>query len=132
MWKSVAVVVGSYILSVVLVLASDPILSRIFPGDFAKGNIPSNTALMASTALFVLASIFCGWVCARFSPSRPEKHVLWFFILGEVMGICATIVNWNKGYPHWYLIAWLLTFPVSCWIGLMLVRRRSGEAPAIG
>src|SRR4051812_47308731 len=119
MWKSVAVVVGSYILSVVLVLASDPILSRIFPGDFIRGNIPSNTALMASTVLFVLASILCAWICARFAPSRAEKHVLWFFILGEVMGIGATIPNWNKGWPHWYSLAWLLTWPVSCWIGLM-------------
>jgi hypothetical protein len=132
MWKSVAVVVGSYILSVVLVLASDPILSRIFPGEFVRGNIPSNTALMASTILFVLASIFCAWLCARFAPSRAEKHVLWFFILGEVMGLGMTIPNWNKGWPHWYSVAWLLTWPVSCWIGLMLARRRSGEAPAIG
>jgi hypothetical protein len=132
MWKSVAVVVGSYILSVVLVLASDPILSRIFPGDFVRGNIPSNTALMASTILFVLASIFCAWLCARFAPSRAEKHVLWFFILGEVMGLGMTIPNWNKGWPHWYSVAWLLTWPVSCWIGLMLARRRSGQAPAIG
>jgi hypothetical protein len=132
MWKSVAVVVGSYILSVVLVLASDPILSRIFPGDFVRGNIPSNTALMASTILFVLASIFCAWLCARFAPSRAEKHVLWFFILGEVMGLGMTIPNWNKGWPHWYSVAWLLTWPVSCWIGLMLARRRSGQALAIG
>ena len=132
MLKSVVVVVGSYILSVVLVLASDPILSRVFPGDFVRGNTPSSKALIASTVLFVLASIFCGWVCARFAPSRPEKHVLWFFILGEVMGICATIVNWNKGYPHWYLMAWLLTFPVSCWIGLMLARRRSEQVSALG
>jgi hypothetical protein len=132
MWKSVAVVVGSYILSVVLVLASDPILSRIFPGDFVRGNIPSNTALMASTILFVLASIFCAWLCARFAPSRAEKHVLWFFILGEVMGLGMTIPNWNKGWPHWYSLAWLLTWPVSCWIGLMLARRRSGQALAIG
>jgi hypothetical protein len=132
MWKSVMVVVGSYILSIVLVLASDPILSRVFPGDFVRGNIPSSKALMASTALFVLASIICAWVCARFAPNRPEKHVLWFFILGEVMGICATIPNWNKGWPHWYSIAWLLTWPVSCWIGLMLARRRGDQAPAIG
>ena len=47
MIKSVAVVVGSYLLSVVLVLATDPLLSRLFPGDFVKGHIPSDTALMA-------------------------------------------------------------------------------------
>jgi len=42
MLKSIGVVVGSYVLSIVLVLATDPLLSRLFPGDFVKGRIPSN------------------------------------------------------------------------------------------
>jgi len=54
MLKSIAVVAGSYLLSIVLVLATDPLLSRLFPGDFVKGRIPSDTALIASTALFVV------------------------------------------------------------------------------
>jgi hypothetical protein len=70
MLKSIAVVLGSYMLSIVLVLASDPLLSRLFPGDFVKGRIPSNAALMASTAFFVLVSVLCAWICARFAPSR--------------------------------------------------------------
>jgi hypothetical protein len=51
--------------------------------------------------------------------------VLWFFILGELMGIAAIIPNWGKGWPHWYWLSWLLTWPVSCWIGLQLARRRA-------
>src|SRR5947209_1265297 len=83
MLKSIAAVGGSYLLSIVLVLATDPVLSRIFPGDFVRGNIPSKPALMASTGFFVLVSIFCAWLCARFAPSRPGRHVLWFCIIGE-------------------------------------------------
>jgi hypothetical protein len=64
MLKSIAVVVGSYLLSVVLVLATDPLLARLFPGDFVRGRIPSDTALMASTALFVVVSILCAWLWA--------------------------------------------------------------------
>jgi hypothetical protein len=79
---------------------------------------------MASTGLFVVASIVCAWVCARFAPDRASLHVLWLFIIGEVMGVAATIPNWSKGWPHWYWISWLLTWPVSCWIGLLLTRRR--------
>ena len=124
MLKSFAVVIGSYILSIVLVLATDPLLSRIFPGDFEKGRIPSNAALCTSTALFVIVSILCAWVCARFAPTSPAKHVLWFFILGEVMGVAAIIPNWSKGWPHWYWLSWLLTWPISCWIGLLLSGRR--------
>jgi len=34
MLKSAAVVFGSYALSVILVLATNPVLSRLFPGEF--------------------------------------------------------------------------------------------------
>ncbi|HET9304466.1 MAG TPA: hypothetical protein VFO46_00435 [Candidatus Sulfotelmatobacter sp.] len=129
MLKSIAVVVGSYMLSIVLVLGTDPLLSRLFPGDFVRGRIPSNAALLASTAFFVVISILCAWVCARFAPSRPGRHVLWFFIVGEVMGMAATIPNWSKGWPHWYWLSWLLSWPVSCWIGLLLAGRRAGQTP---
>jgi len=125
MFKSIAVVVGSYLLSVVLVQATDPLLSRLFPGDFVRGRVPSDSALMASTAFFVLISILCAGLCARFAPSRAARHVLWFFAIGEVMGIAATIPNWSKGWPHWYWLSWLLTWPVSCWIGLRLAGRQA-------
>ena len=124
MLRSIAAVIGSYLLSIVFVLATDPLLSRLFPGDFVKGRVPSNTALLASTAFFVLVSVFCAWLCARFAPARPSRHVLWFFILGEVMGIVATIPNWSKGWPHWYWLSWLFTWPVSCWIGLLIAGER--------
>jgi len=119
MFKSIAVVVGSYLLSVVL-----------FPGDFVKDHVPSDPALMTSTAFFVVVSILCAWICARFAPSRAARHVLWFFFLGEVMGIAAIIPNWSKGWPHWYWLSWLLTWPVSCWIGLLLAGRRADALPA--
>src|ERR1700681_3258813 len=129
MLKSIAVVAGSYVLSVALVLGTDPLLSRLFPGDFVKGRIPSDTALMASTALFVLISILCAWICARFAPRRAARHVLWFFIVGEVMGIASIIPNWSKGWAHWYWLSCLLTWQVSCWIGLLLAGRRADIVP---
>jgi hypothetical protein len=130
MLKSIAVVLGSYFLSIALVLCSDPLLSKLFPGDFVKGNIPSNPALMASTSCFVIVSILCAWICARFAPRNAAKHVLWFFIIGEVMGIGATIPNWSKGWPHWYWLSWLLTWPISCWIGWKLGERKAEAARA--
>jgi len=131
MLKSIGVVLGSYVLSIILVLLTDPLLSRIFPGDFVRGHVPSQTPLMTSTAMFVIVSIFCAWICAHFAPGRAGRHVLWFFIIGEVMGIAATIPNWSKGWPHWYWVSWLLTWPVSCWIGLLLAGRKDSQsAPA--
>ena len=130
MFKSIAVVVGSYLLSIILVLGTDPILSRIFPGDFERGHIPSTNPLLASTGFFLLISIFCAWVCARFAPANRAKHVLWFFVVGELMGAAATAANWNKGWPRWYFVSWLVVWPIACWIGLKLAGERSASASA--
>jgi len=130
MLKSIGVVAGSYVLSVILVVATAPLLSRLFPGDFVRGQVPSNNALITSTALFVVASIVCAWVCARFAPGNAAKHVLWFFVIGEVMGVVSIIPNWGKGWPHWYWLSWLLTWPVSCWIGLQIGGRRADASLA--
>lgn len=130
MLKSIGAVAGCYLLSIVLVFCTDPLLSLLFPGDFVRGQLPSNAPLMASTAMFVVVSIFCAWLCARVAPSRPARHVLWFFVIGEVMGVAATIPNWSKGWPHWYWLSWLLTWPVSCWIGLQLAQRRAVPQPS--
>jgi len=131
MIKSVAAVLGSYLLSIVLVLLSDPLLSRIFPGDFVRGLVPSDTALATSTAFFVVISIFCAWLCARLASGNPGRHVLWFCVLGEVLGIATTIPNWSKPWPHWYWLSWLLTWPISCWIGLLLSRRKHRVATSV-
>jgi hypothetical protein len=128
MLKSLGVVAGSYLLSVVLVFCTDPLLTRVFPGEFDPGKVPASAALVTSTGLFILVSIFCAWLCARLAPGRAGQHILWFFILGEVMGLGFTIPNWNKGWPHWYWLSWLLTWPVSCWLGLLLSGRRSSQA----
>lgn len=130
MLKSIGVVAGCYVLSIVLVLCTDPLLSRIFPGDYVRGQVPSTNPLLVSTGLFIVISILCAWLCARFSPGNPGRHVLWFFIIGELMGLATTIPGWNKGWPHWYSLSWLLSWPVSCWIGLMLGARKKSHAAA--
>jgi hypothetical protein len=121
MLKSIAVVAGSYLLSIVLVLATDPLLSRLFPGDFVKGQVPSGPALMASTALFVVISILCAWLCARFAPGRAARHVLWFFILGEAMGIATDHSQLGQGLAALVLVVLaahlageLLDRPAAC------------------
>lgn len=128
MLKSIGVVVGSYVLSIVLVVATDPLLSVLFPGGFVRDRLPSNPALITSTGFFVVISIACAWVCARFAPSPAGRHVFWFSVIGEVMGIVTIIPNWSKSWPHWYWLSWLLTWPVSCWLGFVLGVRRSAKA----
>jgi hypothetical protein len=129
MLRSSGAVLGSYLLSIVLVLATDPLLSRVFPGEFAKGHIPSSAGLTTSTVLFIVISVLCAWLCARLAPRSKGRHVVAFFILGEVFGVAATIANWSSGWPHWYPLAWLFSWPVSCWIGYRLARSAREGVP---
>jgi len=130
MIKSVAVVVGMYMLSIALVLASDPLISAVFPGEFVRGKVPSSPALAASTAFFIAISVLCAWLCARFAPRSMGKHVLAFMLLGEALGLASVIPNWNSGWPHWYWLSWLMSWPVSCFVGLWIERRRRGQRPS--
>ncbi len=132
MVKSIAVVVGSYLLSILLVMASDPLLSLLFPENFIHGQIPTNAPLVMSTVLFVCISILCAWLCAHFAPANQSRHILWFFILGEILGIASVVPNWGKGWPHWYWLSWLISWPFSCWLGLALAKRKAhlGSSPA--
>jgi hypothetical protein len=129
MLKSILVVVGTYALSVVLVLCSDPLLSALFPGDFAKGRVPSDTALAASTGLFIAISLLCAWLCARFSPQPKAKRVLAFMIVGELMGIASTLPNWSGAWPHWYWLSWLVSWPISCWVAYRIEQARGDPSP---
>ena len=60
-------------LSIVLVVATDPLLSRLFPGDFVKGHVPSNAALLASTGFFC-SGVNPVRVGVRALCSQPASH----------------------------------------------------------
>lgn len=120
--KSILSVLGSYVLSIVLVMATDPLLHALFPNDYRQGQTIPDGLLWLSTALFTVISILCAWVCAKLAPSRVRIHVIAFFALGEIMGGVATGMNWGK-VPHWYSIAWLLVWIPAVWIGWRLAGR---------
>ena len=130
MLKSILVVAGAYVLSIVLVLCSDPLLTAMFPGDFVDGRIPSDKALAASTGLFILISLLCAWLCARFSPAPRWKRLLAFMIVGELMGLATTIPHWGTAWPHWYWLSWLISWPISCWVAYRIAQARSPDTTA--
>jgi hypothetical protein len=100
--RSVAAVVLSYVVVFTLVSLSDPVLARIYPGVYVRGQVPPAFLLRLSTYIFAIASILGGAICAWLAPSRPGRHLFALFVLGEVIGLGFTVANWNKGWPHWY------------------------------
>jgi hypothetical protein len=124
--KSILSVLGSYVLSIVLVMATDPLLHALFPNDYNRGQTIPDGLLWLSTALFTVISILCAWACAKLAPSKVRVHVIVFFALGEIMGLVTTPLNWGK-VPHWYSIAWLLVWIPAVWIGWKLAGRSISE-----
>jgi O-antigen/teichoic acid export membrane protein len=120
--KSIASVGGSYVLTIVLVIMSDPLLHALFPKDYVRGKPIPDTLLWLSTAIFVVVSILCAWICAKTAPGKVLTHIVWFFAIGEIMGLVTTCANWGK-MPHWYSVAWLLVWIPAVWIGWRLARR---------
>ena len=120
--KSIASVGGSYVLSLLLVMLSDPLLNALFPKDFVEGKTIPDPLLWLSTAIFVLVAIFCAWLCAKTAPGKVLTHIVWFFAIGEIMGLGMTYANWGK-MPYWYSVAWLLLWIPGVWIGWKLARR---------
>jgi hypothetical protein len=74
MLKSIVVVVGSYLLSVILVLATNPLLSRLFPGDFVRGRIPSNIALLTSSAVVGATTVRVPLAAKGLACLTPGSH----------------------------------------------------------
>jgi hypothetical protein len=124
--KSLLSILGSYVLSMVLVLATDPLLNALFPNDYKRGQAIPDWLLCVSTALFAVISVVCAWVCAKLAPSKVRMHVLAFFALGEILGLAFTIPNWGK-VPHWFSIAWLIVWIPAVWIGWKLAGRPAAE-----
>jgi hypothetical protein len=130
--RSVASIVVSYAVVFVLVLISDPILNRLFPGQAVAGKIPPTLVLEISTAIFTVASIIGGWLCVRLAPANAGLHLLILFVLGEIAGAIPAVINWNNGWPHWYPISWLLAWPICLWIGGLGRRATTRTAATVG
>ena len=124
--RSVLSVLGGYVLSIAMVMATDPLLAALFPNEYKKGQTIPDALLALSTVLFAVISILCAWVCAKLAPSKVRMHVIAFFALGEIMGGAATAMNWGK-VPHWYSIAWLLVWIPAVWLGWKLSGRSLAE-----
>jgi len=123
--RSIASVVLSYIVVTAIVILSDPLLSRLFPGQYVSGKTAPTYILWIGASIFAVASIIAGWMCVRIAPSKPGTHLLVLFVVGEVAGVISTIVNWNR-WPHWNSFLWLAIWPVFLWIGGL--GRRTGGA----
>jgi hypothetical protein len=114
--KSIAAIIAGIIVGAGLSVGTDFLLEKlgIFP--------PSTEGLFVWWMLLIaliyrsVYTIVSGYVTALLAPANPLRHAIILGVIGVVVSILGTIVNWDKS-AAWYPIALILvTLPCS-WIG---------------
>jgi|GEM_PF-3395209 len=114
--RSIAAVLVTYVLVYVVVMLGEQIIARLTPG-YIPGQVPAHLYLIwINTAIYAIATAFCGWLCVLWAPARPHFHLLLLFILGESAGLYFTVAGWGT-HPHWISFLWLAVWPIFLWIG---------------
>ncbi len=126
--RSIASVIASYVVVYLIIVLTDPILSRLYPGVYVPNKVPPAFLLWISTCVFALASVVGGVLCVRLAPVHPGLHLLVLFVLGEAAGTASAVAVW-KTWPHWYSLLWLAVWPVCLWIGSLARKREGREKP---
>ncbi len=83
MIKSLGVVLGSYVLSIVLVLSSDPLLSLIFPGQYGANSSGQSPDGEHSVLRGDLDSLRLGMWEVRFPPRRQARAGVFHYRRGH-------------------------------------------------
>ncbi|MFZ5927857.1 MAG: hypothetical protein ACOYX1_10470 [Acidobacteriota bacterium] len=126
MWRSLVAVFGGWLAIQFLVVITDGIFARIFPGQYGAG-LPAPAWLTGlRLACGVLYTVFGGWLAVLLAPERPWRHALYLIVLGETMGILTAGMSIGL-LPFWYLGGLLLLFPVAVLAGAWLRLRGAGQ-----
>jgi len=106
----------------VLIYGTDQIYAQVIPGMSSTGRLPDLYYVLAmlTDTIYSLAG---GWLCAVIS-RRDVQATVGLIILGEIMGVAATVYLWGKA-PHYYSFFLLITYPPAVWYGAKL-RKSAG------
>lgn len=127
MWRSLVAVLGGWLVIQFLVVITDAVLARVFPGHYSSGLPLPSWLLGLRLACGVLYTVFGGWLAVLLAPERPWRHAVYLIVFGETMGILMAGMSIGQ-VPLWYLGGLLLLFPVAVLAGAWL-RLRGGGCP---
>lgn len=129
MWRSLVAAFGGWLVIQFLVVITDGIFVRIFPGQYGAG-FPAPAWLTGlRLACGVLYTVFGGWLTVLLAPERPWRRALCLIGPGETMGILMAGMSIAL-LPFWYLGGLLLLFSVAVQAGAWLRLPGAGPGPS--
>ena len=114
--KSIGAILAGILAGAVLSILTDYILevAGFFPEP--KQGLFIWWMLLIALMYRGIYTIVSGLITAVMAPDKPVQHAILLGIIGVVVSILGTIVNWDKS-AAWYPIALILiTFPCT-WMG---------------
>jgi hypothetical protein len=127
MVRSFAAVICGYIVTGILIFATDQTFAATVPG-FNDMPMPPRFYFLISICTDTLYSVLGGWTCAAIAKTRVRDRVLALIALGELVGVVSTIALWGT-VPHYFSFALLVLYPPAVWIGSLFRKPPSAVLP---
>lgn len=128
MLRSVAAVLGGFMLIGGLSFGADAVLRAVVPGAFgADGRVESVPVLFAIQGYVALFAITGCYLAARWAGRRPMLHALVLGLLGLVFNLAGAAALWETA-PAWYHVLSIALVMPYAWIGGRLREQQVGSA----
>ena len=118
MIRSFLVVLGSYVLVMIVVLATTLLAIRLFlPSDVIMPSFRETPAYLSANLLFsVIAALLGGWAAARMAHQQPLAHAL--ALAGLMFGVAMfSLLQGVIDQPAWYGLVLALVMPLVALLG---------------
>jgi hypothetical protein len=122
--RVVTAVVAAYLANAALVVASEELLSRAFPG---VGSAPPLGYFVADLVSQCAYTIVAGYLCCAIAGPSRRAAMAGLIVLAALVGALSLALSW-RAEPHWYGIALFAVFPPCVWIGWTLRARTTNAS----
>ena len=125
--KSIGAILAGMISGAVLSVVTDLVLEKagIFPPP--KPGLFVWWMLLLALVYRGIYTIASGYITAALAPARPLRHAIILGIIGFVVTILGSVVNWDKSAAWYPLALILITLPCTWLGGFLAVKLKRGN-----
>ncbi|MEJ5367897.1 MAG: hypothetical protein WHT08_06240 [Bryobacteraceae bacterium] len=131
MLRSILSVLAGWASVGILVVLTDLVLGKVFPGEYVAGQMPPDRLAALSLGTSTLYSVLGGWITVKLAARQPWRHAVYLILWGELMGVLSAVMTWGQ-IQSWYQMGLLATWPAAiaagCWLAAGSPLRASGAA----
>lgn len=119
MLRSILSVLAGWAAVGILVVLTDLLPGRLFPGEYVAGEVPPDSLSALSLGTATLYSVLGGWITGKLAARQPWRHAVYLILWGELMGVLSAVMTWGQ-IQWWYQAGLLVAWPVAVAAGCRL------------